>query len=238
MFTGLVETLGRVTAAEARPFGLRLAVEVAWPAAEPPSSTAIVHPGLLQTTRVGDSVAVNGACLTVVAVEHSGAASEVLAFELSHETLARTALAGLCADEAVNLERALRWGDRLGGHLVTGHIDGVGRLCAVTERAGCWDLAYDVPAHLLAEVVRKGSIAIDGISLTVNDVTLTGVLVTIIPHTAAHTQILGRGPGRAVHVETDLVGKHVRRLAEVHLRHGAAGGVSWELLDRSGFLQP
>ena len=227
MFTGLVEAVGSVHAAAARPFGLQLSVHVRWPQPAPAPATGI-----------GDSIAVNGACLTVVEAPQVEDARELLTFELSHETLARTVLGDLRSGDPINLERALRWGDRLGGHLVTGHVDAVGLLRSATERAGCWDLAYDLPVALRGDVVGKGSIAIDGISLTVNAVTATGVLVTIIPHTVAHTQILYGAAGRSVHIETDLVGKHVRRLADLYLRPDGAGGVSWDLLERSGFLQP
>jgi riboflavin synthase len=198
MFTGLVETVGTIHARELQAFGLRLQIAAPWPDQE--------------RTAIGDSVAVNGCCLTVVAIAQAGVA-EALTFELSHETLARTAFAALQPGDPVNLERALRVGDRLGGHLVTGHVDGLATLEHVTERDGCWDLRYRLPDALLPEVADKGSVAIDGISLTVNG-TDDGVLVTIIPHTAAHTQVLYGGAGKRVHVETDLIAKHVRRLAE------------------------
>lgn len=197
MFTGLVEAIAEVRAWQMASEGARLQLAVAWPDAE-------VSP-------LGASVAVNGCCLTVVARAAVGDA-EVLDFQLSHETLARTAFDALAVGQRCNVERALKMGERLGGHWVTGHVDGTGVLEACQLRGDCWDLRYRLPVELEPDVVLKGSITIDGVSLTVNGVPAGGVEVTIVPHTAAHTQLLDGGMGKRVHVETDVLAKHVRRL--------------------------
>ncbi len=200
MFTGLIETMGRVAAWTPQGEGARLTLAVAWG-----KDT--------QEPVIGDSVAVNGCCLTVVEV---GAAPlvQVLGFDLSHETLARTAFTRLKPGDLVNCERAMRLGDRLGGHLVSGHVDGVAQLTGLVAREGAWDLTYAVSPAVEPELVVKGSVALDGVSLTINDLLPGSLQVTIIPHTAAHTQLLTGGTGKWVHIETDLLAKHVRRLLQ------------------------
>lgn len=203
MFTGLIESVGTVTAWQPSAEAARLQVCVAWP-------SGVTR----QSTQLGDSVAVNGCCLTVVALVPDGD-GERLDFELSHETLARTALDALRPASRVNLERAMRLGDRLGGHMVSGHVDGVAQLVGVAVREGAWDLTYAVPAALEPELVIKGSVALDGVSLTINALPQGHLQVTLIPHTVAHTQLLDGGTGKRVHIETDLIAKHVRRLVEM-----------------------
>lgn len=205
MFTGLVEAVATVTAVDRAGGGARVHVTVRWP-------DGAGH------TRLGDSVAVNGACLTVIAITVNGD-TEDLGFDLSHETLARTTFGTAAPGLPCNVERAMRLGDRLGGHIVTGHVDGVGHLLRKTEHPAGWDLIYQLPETLWPEVVEKGSVCIDGVSLTVNALQgaqwpARGLGVTIVPHTAAHTQLLHGETGKAVHVETDIVAKHIRRLAE------------------------
>lgn len=205
MFTGLVEALGTIVEVNQAGGGARVAVQVRWP-------------DDIGTTQLGDSVAVNGACLTVIAIA-SGDGDETLTFDLSHETLARTTFAAAAAGLPCNLERALRVGDRLGGHIVTGHVDGVGQLLEAQQHPAGWDLVYGLPMSLMPEIVQKGSICLDGVSLTVNrvggdDIAMHCVGVTIVPHTAQHTQLLHGGVGKLVHVETDIFAKHVRRLME------------------------
>ena len=205
MFTGLVEAVGTLEDVAFAGGGAQLRIAVQWPEGDGP-------------TGIGDSVAVNGACLTAIRVLDE-AGRESLTFDLSHETLARTTFASAVVGQAVNLERALKVGDRLGGHIVTGHVDAVGQLREKHAHPAGWDLLYELPAALLPEVVEKGSICLDGVSLTVNriggrDLPAQYVGVTIVPHTAQHTQLLQGDVGKSVHVETDIFAKHVRRLME------------------------
>lgn len=224
MFTGIIESVGKVAEIKRLGEDARISVRVSWPDA--------VYPGV----NLGDSVAINGTCLTAVAIEiREGGV--LLSFDASHETLARTSLGALGPGGVCNIERALRVGDRLGGHWVTGHVDGTGTLTRVVRRGGALDLTYAMPAELEPEVVAKGSIAIDGVSLTVNKVGPKQFGVTIIPHTQGNTQLLEGGAGKIVNLETDLLAKYIRRM--MGLRTAAtdgAGDVDVGLLERSGFL--
>lgn len=193
MFTGLVVGTGRLARTEARGGDLRVWIE---------------HPGVdLGVVRLGDSIAVAGVCLTVV---ECGPA--VFAADLSAETLARTTLGGLERGAPVNLEPSLRLGDRLGGHLVSGHVDGIGRVLAITPdgRAERWRFA--LPPELARYVAVKGSITVDGVSLTVNALTADGFEVALIPHTVAVTSFRERRLGSAVNLEVDLVARYLERL--------------------------
>jgi len=223
MFTGLIEAMGTLTAWRPQGGGARMVIRGAWPQGE------------AARLSIGDSVAVNGACLTVVEVVPDQPALQ-LGFDLSHETLALTGFADLQPGDPVNLERALRLGDRLGGHLVTGHVDGLGCLVQKIDRGDAWDLLYAVPPNLAPEIVHKGSLAIDGVSLTVNGTPPGHATVTIIPHTATHTQLLWGREGKRVHLETDLLAKHVRRLLQCASTAGPSDGVTLQLLGRAGFL--
>jgi len=191
MFTGLVESLGRVVDAVPEPPGLRLVVEAGSVAAD---------------ATVGDSICTNGCCLSAVRVEGSQ-----LTFELGPETLSRTTLGGLRPGAGVNLERSLRLSDRLGGHLVTGHVDGTGRLAARTQEGDWVTCRFQAPPHLLAQMAGKGSVAVDGVSLTVVDVTPAEFSVALIPHTLACTTLGSLTAGDSVNLETDLVFKYVDR---------------------------
>jgi riboflavin synthase len=184
LFTGIVEEMGRV---RARDEGGRLEVEAG---------------AVLDGLSIGDSIAHNGCCLTVVEVGRDWYAVEAVA-----ETLARTNLDDLKAGDGVNLERPVRLADRLGGHLVQGHVDGVGEV--VTPAPG---LQVRVPDQLRAYLVEKGSVAVDGCSLTIARVTDDGFTVAVIPHTAAVTTLGHRKPGDRVNVEVDILAKYVERL--------------------------
>ncbi|MFM8733600.1 MAG: riboflavin synthase [Pirellulales bacterium] len=191
MFTGLVESLGRVVEAVAEPPGLRLVVDAGPIAAD---------------AALGDSICTSGCCLSVVRIDGSR-----LAFELGPETLARTTLGSLVAGSTVNLERSLRLADRLGGHLVTGHVDGMGRLASRVQEGDWVTCRFAAAPTLLAQMAGKGSVAVDGVSLTVVDVTPTEFSVALIPHTLAHTTLGSLVVGGGVNLETDLVFKYVDR---------------------------
>jgi riboflavin synthase len=199
MFTGLVEALGEVVERAGTGAGERL---------------VLGESRLAPELAIGESVSVNGACLTVVAHD-----ARTFAFEVSPETLRRTNLGELKPGDRVNLERSLRLGDRLGGHLVQGHVDGVGRIeRRLTE--GEWVVMwFRCPADLAGQMVSKGSVAVDGISLTVVEAKHDGFSVALIPHTLAQTTLGFKGPGAAVNLETDLLAKYVWRYLQ--LRDGA-----------------
>jgi len=192
MFTGLVEDVGAIAALSPIEGGVRMSVKTNLPTVE---------------LTLGDSVAVDGTCLTVVALD-----DHTFDVELSAETLRCTRFSTAQRGEAVNLERALRLGDRLGGHLVQGHVDAVGTLVSVEAVGEGFEVTWELPEGILLEVVRKGSITIDGVSLTV--AALAGRLATaaIIPHTADHTTITRRAIGASVNIESDMIGKYVRRV--------------------------
>jgi riboflavin synthase len=189
MFTGLVETLGTVEELTPEGVGSRLTVRAKEIAGQ---------------LTLGESVAINGACLTVIARDENS-----FVFQAGPETLARTNLGSLKPGDRVNLERSLRAGDRLGGHLVQGHVDATG---TVDERRpdGDWlTMWFRCPPALTAEMVSKGSVAVDGISLTLVDVTSDRFSVALIPHTLARTTLGFKQPGAVVNLETDVLGKYV-----------------------------
>lgn len=194
MFTGLVEEVGRIASIEERPAGRRL-----WIAAT----------RVLEDARVGDSMAVNGCCLTVVECD-----PERFAVEAVPETLARTTLGGWSAGRAVNLERALRLDQRLGGHLLQGHVDGIGEVRSFTPEGQGRRLTLDVPAALRRFVAEKGSLAVDGISLTVAQLTATGCELALIPHTLEVTVSGHYAAGAQVNLEVDLLARYLARLLE------------------------
>jgi riboflavin synthase len=191
MFTGLVESLGRVTAVVAEPPGMRLVVDTG---------------PLAEGARIGESICVSGCCLSVVRI-----AAPRLEFQLGPETLARTSLGRLAAGSGVNLERSLRLSDRLGGHLVTGHVDGQGRLAARLTDGEWLTCRFSAAPALLRQMAPKGSVAIDGVSLTVVDVTPEWFSVALIPHTLACTTLGSLAEGDPVNLETDLIFKYVDR---------------------------
>lgn len=213
MFTGLIEVVGRVARLERRGGAALLSVETGFPPAE---------------VRLGDSIAVNGVCLTVTAM-----AGGSFAFDVSPETLEKSTFASLAVGAPVNLERALRLCDRLGGHIVTGHIDCVAQVAELREVAGNRLFTFRLPVASARYVVAKGSVAVDGISLTVNSVTADTFCINVIPHTAAQTTLCHRRPGDSVNIETDILGKYVERLLA---GKGEGGGVTLELLAKNGFL--
>jgi len=157
---------------------------------------------------IGDSVSIDGCCLTVVATD-----GDELSFDAVPETLRRTTLGGLRPGSRVNLEPALRAGDRLGGHIVQGHVDGVGTLRSAIPDADAVDMTFDAPADVLRYVIEKGSISVNGVSLTVTGYDDAGFSVSVIPHTRAVTNLGALTPGDQVNLEADLFAKYVERLA-------------------------
>jgi riboflavin synthase len=195
MFTGIVQATGRIQALEPRGGDLRLGVEA-------------VALGL-DDVGLGDSICVSGVCLTVVAID-----AGVLAFDVSTETLSRTSLGARAAGDAVNLEKSLRLSDRLGGHLVSGHVDGVGAVVSIVDDARAQRWTFRAPAALMRYVASKGSIAVDGVSLTVNEVGGDTFGVALIPHTVAVTTFRARRVDDAVNLEVDPVARYVERLMQ------------------------
>ncbi|MBM2802825.1 MAG: ribE [Deltaproteobacteria bacterium] len=194
MFTGLIDDVGRIGALRLKDGSAVLTVKTKLPVRSMP---------------LGASVAVNGACLTVV-----NKLKGAFTVDISPETLARTNLAKLSVGNLVNLEQPLRLQERLGGHLVTGHVDGVGTVARIRRQGEFTIFTFRVPARLGALLVAKGSVAVDGISLTVNDCRRDGFSVAIIPFTLQHTNLQGRRVGDKVNIETDLIGKYVHSFLE------------------------
>lgn len=215
MFTGLIEEVGAIRAVRR---GARSSV------------LSVGAEAILSDLKVGDSVAVNGVCLTAAGVDNGGFTADVM-----HETLRRSSLAGLSPGSPVNLERAMAAGGRFGGHIVSGHIDGTG---TITDRRrddnAVWYTVAASPS-LLRYIVEKGSIAIDGISLTVARVGNQDFSVSVIPHTAAVTILGGKRPGDTVNLETDVIGKYVEKLLRPGDGTAPAGGLTPEFLASNGF---
>lgn len=195
MFTGLVAGVGHLLAREARGGDARLRI----------GTGTLPFDGVT----LGESIAVNGVCLTVVQFD-----GESFEADASTETLALTTLGELAIGRALNLERAMLPTDRLGGHLVSGHVDGVGRVLGVHEDARAQRWRFAAPAGVLRYVATKGSICVDGTSLTVNAVDGDGFEVALVPHTVAHTAFAQTAVGDAVNLEVDLVARYVERLLE------------------------
>ncbi len=191
MFTGIIEGLGKIDGIRSVGAGSRLAITADFP---------------LTGSKTGDSIAVNGACLTAVAI--SGAWFEV---DVSPETLDRTVLKHIRIGERVNIERALRLSDRLDGHLVSGHIDGTGRITHKTPRSNAIVIGFSVPHAVARYMIAKGSVAVDGISLTINQCDAAGFEISIIPYTADITTIGFKKIGDRVNIETDMIGKYVEK---------------------------
>ncbi len=217
MFTGIIQTIGTIQAAQRRG----------------PDMTMIVEPGGLDhdAIQVGDSVSVNGVCLTVVSL-----ADARLAFDLSAETISRSTFAHLQKGVNVNLELALLPTTRLGGHIVTGHVDGLGELIAHQRVGGSVEMGFRVPVDLSPFIAAKGSICIDGVSLTVNHVAGDVFDVNIVPHTLQQTTLGAFVIGQQVHIEVDLIARYVARLMSVGGAHNT-GALKKALLAERGFLR-
>jgi len=216
MFTGLIEDLGTLLEVHRGHDAARVMVATALPTKE---------------LRLGESIAVNGVCLTVTSCDPGRFTADV-----SPETFQRTTFDTLHRGARVNLERALRLSDRLGGHLVTGHVDGLARISERTRQGNAWHFAFQLDPAMAKQMVAKGSVAIDGISLTVNEVAADRFTVMVIPHTFDQTNLAGRQAGDLVNIETDLIGKYVARLLGAGGNPDPPSGVTLDLLAKSGFL--
>lgn len=217
MFTGIIEEIGTVRRIERGAAGARL---------------TIAAKTVLDGTKLGDSIATNGVCLTVVSMTADSFSADVMA-----ESLRRSSLGTLQAGSPVNLERAMPANGRFGGHIVSGHIDGTGTVSSQKREGNAVWVTVRTPASLLRYIVEKGSIAIDGVSLTVAAVDETSFAVSIIPHTGAQTILLGKKPGETVNLECDVIGKYVEKLLTPYaaVEKPAASGITMEFLAQNGF---
>jgi riboflavin synthase len=215
MFTGIVEDMGKVLKVDHRGEMKRLTLDV---------------PFDLTEMQLGDSINVNGVCLTVV--EKKGRAISV---DLSPESLQKTTLATVKEADQVNLERALRLSDRLGGHIVTGHSDGIGTITEKRIEGNSLHLRIRIPQAITSYVVQKGSIAIDGISLTVNEFREDWIRLTLIPYTLQKTTLVEKKVGDEVNVEADILGKYVEKVLD--RGSGESKGINLSFLKQHGFLE-
>jgi riboflavin synthase len=213
VFTGIIEDIGKVKAVEKSGTSGKIMIGTAFD---------------LSGIKTGASIAVNGACMTVV--DKAGA---MFGADVSAETFSATTLGSLRPGDAVNVESALKLGSPLGGHLVTGHVDGTGVVKRLRRLAEFVEMEVDIPETLLGQVVRKGSVAIDGVSLTIADLTATGVVIALIPHTLEATTLHLKREGDAVNVETDIIGKYVERF----LKGYRPGNVTEGFLKEHGFIR-
>lgn len=204
MFTGLIEDVGRVKSIVKKGSSGRISINT----------------GLdLASLKLGDSIAVNGVCLTATELGGGHFCAEV-----SLETLNVTTLGELKGGDPVNLERSLTPTKPMGGHMVSGHVDGVGSVAAIKTIDDCVDITINIPEVLMGQIVHKGSIAVDGISLTVAEVIGSAIRIALIPHTLKETNLSIAAPGRRVNVETDIIGKYVERYMEAYGLGGDEGG--------------
>jgi len=214
VFTGIVEGMGRVIKVDREGELMRLTV---------------APPAALTDMAVGDSICLNGACLTVVnRVEGD------FQVEISAETLGRTNLGSLNPNDKVNLERALRLSDRLGGHLVTGHVDGKGYISELINKGGSKVMAIKVPQEISSYLVEKGSVAVEGVSLTISGIRADEFEVTIIPYTAHNTTLGEKRVRDLVNIEVDIIGKYVKRFLEK--AQDRQGRIDMDFLAEHGFL--
>lgn len=218
MFTGIIEGMGTIGAVRPAGEGRQLSISADFN---------------LDGTRIGDSISVNGACLTAVRLE--GRRFDV---DVSPETAARTTIGSAKVGDRVNLERALRLGARLDGHLVSGHVDGLGFIASLESAANALVLTIQTEPELMRYMIQKGAVAIDGVSLTINQLRSDHFQVSIIPYTAMLTTIGSKRVGQACNIETDLIGKYIERFVNTDdsSKQEGAGRVDLELLAKSGFL--
>ncbi len=191
MFSGLVECKTQVVSLVPETAGVRLVLAL---------------PKTFDDVKIGDSIATNGCCLTVIAID-----DQTFSFQAGEETLAKTSLGSRVRGDWVNVERSLALGDRIGGHLVTGHVDGLGKVVERVDSADWCNMTFSAPSELMRQMASKGSITIDGVSLTLVDVTSDTFSVALIPHTLSQTTLGELSTGDMVNLETDLLAKYVQR---------------------------
>ena len=214
MFTGLIEEMGTVKSISKGRHSARVNIAAS---------------KVLEGTKIGDSIAVNGICLTVNALEKNGFSADVM-----HETLNRSTLGKLTIGKLVNLERAMPADGRFGGHIVTGHIDGVGKIVLVKKDDIAIWYTIELGENLIQEIVEKGSVTIDGISLTVGWVEKNKFAISAIPHTVANTTLQDRKVGDGVNIETDILGKYIKRILHVE-KQPQKEGITLDFLTKYGF---
>jgi|SRR5690625_447012 len=214
MFTGLVEDIGTLRSRQRHGEEERLEIVTNLPT---------------DTFVLGESIAVNGCCLTVTSITPDSFTADA-----SSETMRVTSLARVAVGDGVHLERAMPVNGRLGGHIVQGHVDGVGQIERIVKDGKSWQIYVQIPATLRPEVVAKGSIAIDGVSLTVNEITANGCRVTIIPFTGEETLLTKLSVGARVNIETDIIGKYVRHL--MNFKGASQTSGIKDLLQQAGYI--
>ena len=212
MFTGIIEDLGVIRNIDKKGDSASFIIE-----------TSID----LSNTKIGDSISVNGVCLTIVSIS-----GNLFTVDISHETLSISNLNIAHINQKLNLERALKLSDRLGGHIVTGHVDGLGEIKSILKIGGYLDITISIPNTLSRYIIEKGSVAIDGISLTIKKCKGSEFSVTIIPHTILKTTLGDAKPGYKVNIENDIIGKYVEHL----LIRERKEGITSEFLEKHGFM--
>ncbi len=223
VFTGIIESMGTLVRVETRGQGRVFHLETELD---------------LSSSRSGDSIAVNGACLTAVEFDSHG-----FSVDVSPETVEKTTFRNIKTGALVNLERAMQLGARIDGHLVSGHVDGIGTIASIARNSNAMVVDIQVEEVIAAQMIQKGSVAVDGISLTINQCSSTGFQVSIIPHTGKVTTLIHKRPGDQVNIETDMLGKYVRKALagmgagqDLPAEGTAKKDLSLELLARQGFL--
>ncbi len=218
MFTGLVEGIGKIISFQPCKGGLLAEISASFS---------------LKDTNVGDSIAVDGVCLTVTEIKGSSFKAQI-----SPETLAKTTFRYKNSGDYVNLERALRMGDRLGGHLVSGHVDGVGKIVSITPIEDFWRVKIEIPEELSPYLVKKGSIAVDGISLTINDFKENMLELMLVPHTLKVTTLCFKKPGDLVNIEIDMIAKMVYKWLSPYIEslERSKNRLTLDFLKEHGFI--
>lgn len=222
MFTGIIQTIGKVTAAEKIAGDIRLSVE----------ANGLRH----ETIELGDSIACNGICLTVIEQQHSGK-DLILKFDVSQESIAHSLIGEWQEQMPINMELAMLPTTRFGGHIVSGHVDGVGEISKMESDARSWRIWFKAPPKLTKYIAAKGSITIDGISLTVNGVENNVFHVNIVPHTMNVTTMGLRKKGDHVHLEIDVIARYLERLLEDRSSPISSSNITKTMMKEHGFMK-